>query len=228
MQGVDTMFEPLRIWIAQASAWLPRLLLALVVLLVGWLVAKAVRFAVVKALRAANFHVVTERAGIDSFLVQGGAAEGTVGLFGTIAWWLVVLGALVIASNTLGLDYVSGLLTSVILFLPKLLIALVIVVFGAYFARFVGNAVIGYCSNLGIGDATLLGHLARTAVLVFVALIALDQLEIGGNIVRQSFLVVLAGFVLALALAFGLGARERAAQLIERWWPRRGDDGELL
>lgn len=226
MQRVDTVFEPLRIWIAQASAWLPRLLLALVVLLVGWLIAKAVRFAVVKALRAVNLQVVTERSGIDGFLAQGGASEGAIGLFGALAWWLVVLGAAVVASNTLGLDYVSGLLTSVILFVPKLLVALVIVVFGAYFARFVGNAVIGHWSELGVGDATLLGHLARTAVLVFVALIALDQLEIGGNIVRQSFLVVLGGLVLALALAFGLGARERAALLIERWWPRR-DDGEL-
>src|SRR5690606_37830918 len=79
MQGVDTMFEPLRIWIAQFSAWLPRLLLALLVLLAGWLIAKAVRFAVVKALRAVNFHVVTERAGLDGFLVQGGAPEGAVG-----------------------------------------------------------------------------------------------------------------------------------------------------
>lgn len=228
MQSVDTMFEPLRALLVQASILAPRLLLALVVLLAGWLLAKTLRFAVTRALRAINFHVVTERAGVDNFLAQGGARDGAVGLFGALAWWLVMLGALVIASNTLGLGYISGLLTSVILFLPRLLVALVIIVFGAYFARFVGHAVIGYCRGIGMPDAMLLGTVARTAVLVFVALIALDQVGIGGEIVRQSFLVVLAGVVLALALAFGLGARDRAAQLLDRWWPQRTDDGELL
>ena len=228
MDRVDTVFEPLGIWVAQASAWLPRLLLALVVLLVGWLAAKAVRFAVVRALRAANLHVVTERAGIDHFLAQGGSSQGAVGIFGTIAWWLVILGALVIASNTLGLDYVGNLLTSVILFLPRLLVALVIIVLGAYFARFLGSAVTGYCRSIGVPDAALLGRLASSAILVFVVLIALDQVGIGGDIVRQSFLVILAALVLALALAFGLGGRERAAELLDRWWPRRTDDGRLL
>ncbi|RPH67245.1 MAG: hypothetical protein EHM83_02000, partial [Burkholderiales bacterium] len=113
----------------------------------------------------------------------------------------------------------------VMLFVPKLVVALVIVAFGAYFARFVSGAVVAWCNGIGVRDAAFLGRLARIAILVFVALIALDQVEVGGAIVRQSFLVVLAGVVLALALAFGLGARDRAEEMLERWWPRRGDGG---
>jgi len=225
MQSVDMMFEPIRAFLAQVGAFVPRLMLALVVVLAGWLIAKAVRFAVTKALRAVNFHIVTERAGVDGFLAQGGMQSGVVGLFGTLAWWLVMIAALVIASNGMGLTYVSDLLGKVMLFAPRLVVALVIVALGAYFARFVANAVIGYCGSLGLPDSELLGRVAQTAVLVFVALIALDQIGVGGDIVRQSFLVVLAGVVLALALAFGLGARDRAADLIERWWPRRRDEG---
>lgn len=225
MQSVDVMFEPIRLFLAQVGVWVPKLLLALVVLLVGWLIAKAVRFAVVKALRGVNFHVVTTRAGLDAFLAQGGVGSGMTGVFGALAWWLVMLGAFVVASNTLDLGYVSDLLNRVILFVPRLVVALAIVVIGAYFARFVGNAVVGQCASAGLPDAEALGRLARTAVLVFAVLIALDQVQIGGDIVRQTFLVVLAGVVLALALAFGLGARERAAQLLDRWWPAHGDDG---
>ena len=70
-------------------------------------------------------------------------------------------------------------------------------------------------------DAELLGNLARYAILTFVVLIALDQVNVGGDIVRQTFLIVLAGLVFALALAFGLGGREWAAELLERWWPRK-------
>ena len=63
--------------------------------------------------------------------------------------------------------------------------------------------------------------MARYAILIFVVLIALDQVGIGGDIVRQTFLIVLAGIIFALALAFGLGGREWAAELLERWWPRK-------
>jgi hypothetical protein len=223
MEKVDVMLEPIRAFLAQLGAFAPRLLLAVAVLLLGWLLAKAVRFAVVKALTAVNFHVVTERSGIDGFLAQGGMASGTVGLFGTLAWWLVLLAALVIAFNGLGLTYITDLLGRVMLFVPKLVVALLIVAFGAYFARFVATAVAAWCNGLGMRDAAFLGRLARAAVLVVIALIALDQVEVGGAIVRQSFLVVLAGVVFALALAFGLGARGRAEELLERWWPRRGD-----
>lgn len=225
MERVDVMLEPVRAFLAQLGAFMPRLLLAAAVLLAGWLIAKAVRFAVVKALRAVNFHVVTERAGIDDFLAQGGLREGSIGLFGTLAWWLVMLAALVIAFNGLGLTYITDLLGKVMLFVPKLVVALVIVAFGAYFARFVSTAVTAWCKGIGMPDAAFLGRLARIAILGFVALIALDQVEVGGDIVRQSFLVVLAGVVLALALAFGLGARDRAEEMLERWWPRRGGGG---
>ena len=68
-------------------------------------------------------------------------------------------------------------------------------------------------------DADLLGRLAQYAILAFVVLIALDEADVGGAIVRHSFLIVLAGIVLALALAFGLGGQRWAAELLERWWP---------
>jgi hypothetical protein len=109
----------------------------------------------------------------------------------------------------------------VILFVPKVMVALLVLAFGAYFARFLGNAITAYCKNVHIQDAELLGRLAQYAILAFVVLIALDQVNIGGDIVRQSFLILLAGVVFALALAFGLGGKDWAAEILERWWPRR-------
>ena len=91
---------------------------------------------------------------------------------------------------------------------------------GAYFARFVGNAVVTYCKNIDMQDADVLGKLAQYAIMTFVVLIALEQVNVGGDIVRQSFLIFLSGVVFALALAFGLGGKDAAAELIDRWWPR--------
>ena len=187
----------------------------------GWLVAKAVMYAIARGLRALNFHVVTDRAGIDGFLRDGGVRMDATEILATLFYWLVILAALVMGFNLLGLTYITELLSRVLLFVPKVMVAVLILAFGAYFARFIGNAVTAYCRNIHLQDADLLGNLARYAILTFVVLIALDQVNIGGEIIRQTFLILIAGIVFALALAFGLGGREWAAELLERWWPRK-------
>ena len=221
MNRIDMMLEPIRVSLRQIGDLLPRLMVAILVLIIGWLIAKAVRFAIVRGLRAVNFHVVTERAGLDGFLRDGGVESDTTEILGVLMYWLVILGALVVGFNTLGLTYVTDLLGRIILFVPKVVVALLILAFGAYFARFIGNAITVYCRNIHIQDAELLGRLAQYAIVTFVVLIALDQVNIGGDIVRQSFLIVLGGIVLALALAFGLGGKDWATEILERWWPRR-------
>ncbi|MBT9598221.1 MAG: hypothetical protein IV094_19730 [Vitreoscilla sp.] len=220
MQNFDLILEPLRTLMHQVGIFVPKLLLAAGVLLAGWLIAKAFRFSVVKALRALNFHVLTERAGIDGFLQQGGTGRDTVDLFGWLGYALVILASLIVAFNSLDLTQVTDLLGKVLLFVPRLLVALLVVVFGSYFARFAGNAVQSYCRDAEISEGEVLGRIMQYGVMVFVVLLAIDHLDIGGGLIQQTFLILLTGVVVALALAFGLGARDRAALLIERWFPR--------
>ncbi|MEO8124940.1 MAG: hypothetical protein ABI633_12910 [Burkholderiales bacterium] len=220
MGTIDVMLDPVRGFMLQIGAFLPRLAIAIGLLVAGWLIAKALRFSVVKALRALNFHVLTERAGIDGFLQQGGTEKDTTDLFGWFAYAAVILASLIIASNSLGLTQVTELLGHVVLFLPRLLVALLVVIFGSYFARFIGGAVRGYCKRVEISDGELLGRAAQYGIMVFVVLLAIDHLDIGGGLIQQTFLILLAGVVFAAALALGLGARDRAALLIERWFPR--------
>ena len=226
MEKVDMYLEPVRAFLVQIGVFLPRLALAVVVLIAGWLAAKVVTFAVVKGLRAINFNVLTERAGMDAFLREGGVRSDTTDIFGLLVYWLVIFAALVIAFNGLGLTYITDLFGQVVLFVPKVIVALVILAFGTYFAAFVGGTVGTYCRSVGIRDAALLGKIAQYAVVVFVVLIALDQVNVGGAIIRQSFLIILGGVVLALALAFGIGGQHWAAELLERWWPRRSPKDE--
>lgn len=226
MEKIDMLIEPARAFLGQVGVFLPRLALAALVLIAGWLAAKAVRFAVERGLRAVNFNVLTDRAGMDGFLRQGGIEIDTTGIFGMLAYWLVILAALIIAFNSLGLTYITDLLREVVLFVPRVIAALLILAFGAYFARFVGSTVTTYGRNVELQDADLLGRIAQYAILAFVVLIALDQMGVGGDIVRQSFLIILAGVVFGLALAFGIGGRRWAAAMLERWWPIRKTDDE--
>ena len=221
---VNMLLESIRESLHQIGVFLPRLLLAIVILIIGWVFAKAVRFAIVKALRAINFSVVTEKAGIDQFLKQGGADIDTVRVLGSLSYWLVILAAVMVASNSLDLAYVTDLVGRVVLFVPKVMFAVVILVFGAYFARFVGSALTRYLHDIRVGEASLIGRLALYAIMVFVIMIALDQMGLG-DIIRQAFLIIVAGIALGLALAFGLGGQKRAAELIERW-SRQGNGEE--
>src|ERR1700719_1350143 len=226
MQSIDLLLESAREFLHQIATFLPRLLLALVVVAIGWVFSKAVRFAVERVLRAVNFTVLTERAGTDNFLQQAGLRGDTTTLFGLVAYWLAILATLMIAFNGLGLTYITDLLGRVVLFTPKLLVAMLVVVFGSYCARFVGTAVQSYCVDAQIPDADMLGRIVRYVIMTFVVMIALSQVEVGGDIVQRTFLIILAGLMLALALAFGLGGKDWAAALLQRWWAQHRKDGD--
>jgi hypothetical protein len=221
MESLGIYLEPARAVLVQIGAFLPRLLVAVLVVIGGWLLAKVARFAVTRGLRAINFNVLTERAGLDGFLRQGGLEADTTAIFGVLVYWLVILAALLIAFNGLGLTYATDLLARVVWFVPNVFVALLVLAFGSYFARFIGDTVNTYCRNIQLQDAGFLGKAAQYAIMIFVILIALDHIKIGGDIVRESFLVILAGIVFALALAFGIGGKDWAAERIERWWPRK-------
>jgi len=225
MQSIDMLLDTTREFVRQTAAFLPRLAMALVVVVIGYLIAKIARFAVERALRAVNLNVLTERAGTDNFLAQAGLRGDTCTLFGLLAFWLVILETLVEAFRGLGLTYITDLLHRVVLFTPNLLIAMLVVIFGSYCARFDGMAIESFCREAQVPDGDMLSRIARYIIMAFVIMIALSQVEIGGEIVQHTFLIILAGLMLALALAFGLGGRDWAAALLQRWWPHdRKDD----
>lgn len=227
MENMQMLLEPIRTSLHQVGEFLPRVLLAIVILIIGWLLAKAARFAIEKTLRAINFNIVTEKAGIDRFLKQGGGETDTVDVLAILVYWLVLLATLMIAFNSLGLSYVTDLIGRIVLFVPKVMVAVLILAFGAYFANFVAAAVTTYFRNVDMTDADILGAVARYAIIAFVILVAIEQLGLG-DIIRETFLILVAAIGLALALAFGIGGAKRAGEVLERWSRRSpGDAGAV-
>src|SRR5262249_48218463 len=107
MDRIEIMLEPIRVFLRQAADFLPRLALALLILILGYFIARGVKFAIVKGLRAGNFHVLTERAGLDGFLRDGGVRADTTEVLALLFYWLVILAALIIGFNGLGLTYIT-------------------------------------------------------------------------------------------------------------------------
>ena len=205
----------------QLQAFLPRLLAAGLILLGGWLLAKLFRKVVIRLLRMAQVEQASERAGLDDFLLRGGVRFTTVTLVGQIAYWGVFLVVALAVFNLLGLPVSTGLIEEVVRYVPSVMVALVIIVFGSLLARFISGAVRTYLDNIGVAGAKAIGFMTQAALLAFVAVLALEQLRIGGQVLVSAFQLAFGGLCLAMALAFGLGGREWAAGILDRSWKAR-------
>ena len=216
MDKVGEVFEPVTYFLYQLGQFLPKLGMAVIILLVGWLLAKMLRGIVMRALKYANFDQLTHKAGIDKFLKHGGIKKNTSQILGLLVYWLVMLATLLVASEVVQLDAVSALFNSITLFIPKVIVAVLILAIGFYFARVISEIIIAYGKNVGMKDAQIIGRVAEGAIMAFVIIIALGQMDIGNAILVPAFLILFGGFVFALALAFGLGGQKWAASQFEK------------
>lgn len=218
MDQVSVVLDTFQLFWIQLGEFLPKFTAALIILVAGWMLAKAMHFAVVRGLKLVNFDVLTDKAGIDKFLKQGGIRKTTTDILGILVYWLIILFTLLGAFNILGLTVVSDLVSRITQFIPNVIVAILILTIGLYFARFISESVIAYGRNVGLEDADLMGHLARYAIVGFVIIVALGQMNIGEAILYPAFLILFGGIVLASSLAFGLGGQKWAATQLEKFF----------
>ncbi len=188
--------------------FLPNILAALLILFVGWIIARVFKAGVGRVLRTIKFPMLAERAGIDGFLKTGGVKQTSTELLAVLVYWLIMLIVLVTAVNALRLEMASQLLNQIMLYIPNIIVAVIVLVVGLYAANFVAGLVRTAAANAGIAEAEIVAALARYALIVFTFAIALNQLRIGEDIVANGFLILFGAACLAGALAVGLGARE--------------------
>jgi hypothetical protein len=215
-QQLDIVMTSLRSFMSDFGLFLPKLIGAVAILIVGWLVSKALQFVVVRGLKGVRFHKLTDGAGLDDFLKKGGIRTGTVDVLGAMVYWLAILMTLLTTFNVLGLTALSTLFHRVAEFVPNVIVAMLTLTIGLYFARFVADAVTTYTRNVGMVDSDLVGRLMRYAITAFVVILAIGQFNIPDRILDSVFLIMFGGAVLALALAFGFGGQKWAADKLDK------------
>ena len=200
-----------------AAEALPGVLSAFIILIIGWIVAKMFKWAIQKVLKAVNFDSITDKVGINKYLQQGGIKKGSTGLVATLGYWMVMLTVLNLFFNSLGIEQVSDLFNQIVMYIPKILIGCLIFVVGMYMAEFVSGLVVGALRTGGVANAESFGKAANFAVMFFVVSIVLSTLGIGGGIIETLVGIILGSLGLALSLAFGLGGKDWAAGMIDRY-----------
>lgn len=199
-------------------AFIPALIGALLILLVGWIIATVVRNILIRVLAAVHFEQAMDRTGVTGLLQRGGVRANAAGVLVGLVYWFILLIFMVAAANALGVPAITSILNAIVLWLPQLFVALLVVIVGALIARFVGDLVRTAMDGAGISGGAILAAIARYAILAFVAIIALNQIGVGAVIVQTLFASVMLALALALALAFGLGGRETAKNIVDSWY----------
>jgi hypothetical protein len=197
---------------------IPRVLGFAVILIVGWIIASALATAVAAVLRTVKFNDLAQRAGITGFVQKMGVHTDAAGFLATLVKWFVRLIVLVTAFDALGLPAVSGVLQQILLWLPNLVVALVVLVIAGLAANALASLVRGATSETGLGNPDLLATLARVSVWAFAIVIAVDQIGIATTIVNTLFMATVGAIAVAFALAFGLGGRETAGEIVRDWY----------
>lgn len=213
----STLLQSLRRSLLRFADALPDLVLAVVLLIAGWLLAKLVRRLLIRIMRAGRVDELAERSGLDDFLVRGGVEHTTVTIVAGTVYWLILAAVFITLLDALGLRTAEVLIERLAIFFPNLIVAVGILVFGSLLARVIGGLVFSYLSNVGSAAAAPIGALARYALLVFTIIMAGEQLTIATEVLVSAFQIAFAAVCLATALAFGLGGREWAAGVIARY-----------
>jgi hypothetical protein len=215
---INAMIESFKAFWSQLLQFLPQLLVGIVFLVIGWLIAKLIRIAVIKLLRFIRLDVAAEKAGIEDFLLKGGVQYSSVIIIANIFYWFLMFALTLAVLKSLGLGAAEELFNKILLYIPNIIIAVLVLIFGTLFAKFMRGTTFTYLSNLGISGAELISNVTHWTILFLVVFVALQQLSIGGQILVSAFEIAFGGLCLALAIAFGLAGKEWATQILEKLW----------
>ena len=196
---------------------IPSIVGALLLLVIGWIVAGIVGGLVTKLLRKVGLDTIAAKAGITAFLQRARMKLDAAGLVGGIITWYVRLIFVIMAANAVGITAVSSVLNQIIAFIPNLLVALLILGAFAWLAGVTRNLVTGATESAGVQNSGALATLAYATVLGFGIVAAASQIGVAATLINILFTGVVAAVALAFALAFGLGGREEAAKVLRGW-----------
>ncbi len=208
------LLEPAKIVLSQISQFLVNVLLVIIILIIGWVIAKFIKALVSKVLEAIKLDLLSERIELDSLLAKGGIKYSLSELIGAICYWLMLLVTFVVAVNAVGLTTAADLLNKIVLYIPNVIAAMFILILGIFVATLLKNIVQTAASNIGVAQANFLANLTEIVIIAFAGLVTLEQLKIGIRVTEITLSILLGSIGLGLALAFGLGCKDIMAKLV--------------
>lgn len=209
------VIEPVKAMLIKVWSYVPSLAGAIIILVIGWLIAKLVETVVVRILKAIRLDVASDKASISNVLAQGEIKLTLSELIGVVIYWIVILVVLATALNALNLTIAAEVVSRLVGYVPNILGAIFILVLGMFLANFVAGIVRTSASNAGIGNAKLLAQVTRLTLVTFSVIVAIEQLKIASALIVLAVNVILISVGIGMALAFGLGCKDIAGKYMQ-------------
>ncbi len=197
--------------------FIPSLIVALVILFIGWAIGALVAKAVARFMGMIKFDEALRRAGFEEVVKRAGLNLNSGHFVGALIKYFIVVVFLIASFDILGLNQVTAFLQQIVLgYLPQLIIAILILLVGAVVGDVMYRVVTASSKTAGVTSAGFLGTITRWGIWIFAILVALSQMGIAGAFIQTLFTGFVVAVSLALGLAFGLGGQEPARKTIER------------
>src|ERR687893_476682 len=211
------MFQPLQEALSTFFSYIPQLVGAIVILVIGYVIARVLQALVGRVLQGIGFDGWMERGGIKQFFDRAQTNQTPATILGALVFWFVFIIAITMAADALGIPQVSAVLAQLIAYIPSIIAAILILILAALLANFLSSIV------RGATGSDILASVARYAIIVYAVFAAVTQLGIAVELPAPTFLIVLGAVALAAAIAFGLGSREVAQDIVEKAYNRRDE-----
>lgn len=209
------VIEPVKVMAVKIWSYVPTLAGAILILVVGWLLAKLIEAVVIRALKAVRLDAASDKAGVTNVLAQGDIRIKLSELIGGIVYWLVILVVVATTLDALELKIASELISRLVEYVPNILAAIFILILGSFLANFVSTIIRTAASNAGLKSSKLLSQIAQIVLVVFTVIIAIEQLKIATTLLILAVNILLVSVGLGLAIAFGLGCKDIAAKAMQ-------------
>lgn len=199
-------------------AAIPKVIAFGVILVVGWFVAGLIARFVATVLRRIRFNELAMKSGFGGFVKNVGVNTDSAGFLASVSKWFIRLIVLVVAFDALGLPAVSDVLRQLLLWLPNLAVGIVVLIIGGLLANAAFGILRGATASAGFRHPELIANIGRVSVWIFAIIVAVNQIGIAQTLVNTLFMGAVALVTIALGLAFGLGGRDLAGKLLNKWY----------
>jgi hypothetical protein len=211
-------------FVQSAADLLPRAVTTISIVVVGWFIAIVLKWLTRWLLGRFGFNRLCDRFGVGAVLKTADLPMAET-LVGVIVFWIVWVGFLLSGVDVLGFTALQGLLDRFALFVPRLIVAIAILVVGFVLANFAWRATLLAAVNARVPSPRVLSGAVRALVLIFAAAMALDQIALARTIVLTAFAIAFGAVMLGLAIAFGVGGGGIARRILDHWFPERASSG---
>ena len=195
--------------------YLPRLVVMLIVVFVGWLIAYLLKLLTRSILRLSQFSKLSENAGASQLLHQA-ELPSTTELLSRLVFWVAWVGFILLGVSVLGIGGLQEDISRFFLFLPRLFVALVILFFGSLAASFFSRAALLAAVNANFPSSRLLSLSIRIIISIFAVSMAFEVVGVAEQTMLIAFATTFGAVMLALAIAFGFGGQDLARDYLER------------